>query len=228
MNRGGKCMNKKSNPKQENDNHIVLKLVTFLTIAILYFCFIWFLNRLIYNNYLYFCPKESVIVAVIDCCLIIFSPFLINKNTIKWLKLSKTKMTVIFVSIICCLIIPFCFFKSGTVADEYSIKKLDIFGNVTKEYIYEEITKIDLGVQYGIQYDITFESGEVVEILSHKVFRLNSFGNGKNIVEFDNIISKYSEKEIYYSTYITPANMHTYLTDKESYTYFENIFEEYY
>ena len=66
---------------------------------------------------------------------------------------------------------------------------------MSKEYDYVEITKVELGVQYGIQYDITFESGEIVEILSHEVFRLNSFGNSKNIVEFDKIISKYAKRK---------------------------------
>ena len=221
-------MEKKAKKKTKNDNYIVFKLAIFSVAAVLYFCIIWFLNRLLYNNYLYFFPKGSVIVAVINCCLIIFGSFLINKNTIKWLKANKTKKTIIFVSIVCCLMIPFLFFKNGTVADEYSIKKIDVFGNVSKEYDYMEITKVELGVQYGIQYDITFESGEIVEILSHKVFRLNSFGNSKNIVEFDKIISKYSKKEIYYSTYITPSNMRSYLIDKESYDYFENIFSGYY
>ena len=42
----------------------------------------WYFD-IIYNDYLYFCPKGSVIVAFINCCLIIFSSFLINKNTIK-------------------------------------------------------------------------------------------------------------------------------------------------
>ena len=221
-------MKKKLKTKPKNDNHIIINLAIFSCVAVLYFCFIWFLNRFIYNDYLYFCPKGSVIVAFINSCLIVLSSFLINKKTIKWLKSNKTKVTIIFVCIGCCLLVPFLFFKNGTVADEKSIKELDILGNVSKEYKYENITRIEQGVQYGIQYDITFESGEVVEILSHKVFRLNSFGSSQNIVEFDKIISKYSKKEIYDSTYMTPFNMHSYLADKESYEYFENVFGEYY
>ena len=209
-------------------NGIIINLAIFSVAAALYFCFIWFLNRLIYNGYLYFCPKGSVIVAFINCCLIIFGSFLINKNTIKWLKFNKTKMVGICVSVVCCLLIPFLFFRSGTVADENAIKKIDAFGNVSKVYNYENITKVELGVQYGIQYDITFESGEVVKILSHKIFRLNSFGNSKNIVEFDKIISKYSKKEIYDSTYMTSSNMRSYLADEESYRYFQDVFGGYY
>lgn len=221
-------MKKKSNIKQKYDNYIVLKLAIFSIVAALYFCVIWFLNRLIYSDYLYFCPKSSLNIAFINCCLIIFSSFLINKNTIKWLKTNKTKMAVIFISIGCCLLIPFLLFKNGTLADGYSIKKIDVFGNVSKVYNYENITKVELGVQYGVQYDITFESGDTVEIKSHEVFRLNSFGNSKNIVKFDKTISKYLKKEIHYSTYMTPSNMRSYLTDKESYKYFENIFGGFY
>ena len=218
----------KKKQKQKDDNHIVINLAIFSVIAALYFCAVWFLNRLVYDDYLYFCPKDSIIVAFINSCLIILGSFLINKNTIKRIKSNKAKMTVIYVCIACCLLIPFLFFKNGTVADENGIKKIDAFGNVSKVYNYENITKVELGVQYGIQYDITFESGEVVEILSHKVFRLNSFGNSKNIVEFDKIISKHSKKEIYDSTYMTSSNMRSYLTDKESYGYFEDIFGRYY
>ena len=137
-------------------------------------------------------------------------------------------MAVICVSVVCCLLVPFLFFRSGTVADENAIKKMDVFGNVSKTYNYKNITKIELWVQHGIQYDITFESGEGVEILSHQVFRLNNFGNSKNIVEFDKIISKYSKKETYDSSRMTPSNMHSFLTDEESYKYFENVFGEYY
>ena len=136
-------------------------------------------------------------------------------------------MVVILVCISCCLSIPFLFFKNGTVADGNAIKKIDVFGNVSKVYSYENITKVELSVKYGIQYYITFESSEVVEILSHEVFRLNSFGNSKNIVEFDKIISKYSKKEID-STYTTPSNMRSYLTDKDSYSYFKDVFGGYY
>lgn len=221
-------MKTKLKTKQKNDNYILLTLAIFSVLAGLYFCAIWFLNRLVYDHYLYFCPKGSMIIACINGCLLIFGSFLINKNTIRWLKFNKTKMTVIFVCIGCCLLMPFLFFKNGTVADQNSIKKIDVFGNVSKVYNYENITKVELGVQYGIQYDITFESGEIVEIISHEM-RLNSFGNSKNIVEFDKIISKYSKKEIYDSTYyMTPLRMRQYLTDEESYRYFEDVFGGYY
>ena len=133
-------------------------------------------------------------------------------------------MAIIFITTGICLLVPFLFLKSGTAADEHTIKKFDIFGNISKTYNYEDITKIEIGVQYGIQYDITFKSGEVVEIFSHDNFRLNSFGNSKNIVEFDKIISEYSKKEVYYTSYMTTDNMKYYLKDDESYGYFENIF----
>ena len=217
-------MNKKARKKEKNDNLLVLQLAIFSVVGILYFCAVWFLNRLVYNDYLYFCPKASIIIAAINGTLIIFSSFLINKNTIKWLKSNTKKTTIIFLCVGCCLLIPFLFFKNGTVADRHSIKKIDAFGNVSKIYNYESITKVELWVHRGIEYDITFDSGEVINIHSHEL-RLNSFSNGKNIVEFDKTISKYSKKEIYDSTYYaTRFNMHWYLTDKESYEYFEEIF----
>lgn len=221
-------MKKKIMAKQKNDNYIILNLAIFSVVAALYFCAIWFLNRLVYKDYLYFCSKSSVIVALINGCIIIFSSFLITKNTIKWIKQNKSRTSIIFATIGCCLLMPFLFFKSGTIADEHSIKKINSFGNVTQEYSYDDITKVELGVQYGIQYDITFESGKVMEILSHEVFLLNSFGNGKNIVEFDKLVSEHVEKEIYWTTYMTPSNVRRFFTDKDSFNYFNNIFKEYY
>lgn len=196
--------------------------------AALYFCAIWFLNRLVYNDCLYFCPKGSIVVAIINCYIIIIGSFLITKNTIKWLKANKNKAIIIFTSIGCCLLVPFLFFKSGTVADESSIKKIDTFGNITQVYHYDDITKVEIGVKYGIQYDITFKSGDVVEILSHEVYLLNSFGNGENIVKFDKCVSKNVEKEIYQSIYMTPSNIRRFFTDKESFNYFNDIFKGYY
>lgn len=214
--------------KQKNDNIILLKLALFVIIGALYFCAIWFLNRLIYKGALFFCPKGSINVALINASVIILSSFVITKNTIAWLKNNKRKTIIIITTFICCLLMPLLFLKSGTVGDEHSIKKINTFGNVTEEYIYNDITAIELSVRHGIQYDITFKSGEILSLASHE-FLLNNFGNGENIVKFDKIISKYATKEIYRSIELYPANVRRFFTDKEAYKYFDDIiFREYY
>ena len=206
----------------------MIKLAIATIIGALYLCAVWFISRQMYRDCLYFYPKTSIILAFINCCIMLFGSFSITKKTTKWIKQNKSRMVIIFATIVCCLLMPFLFFKNGTVIDKNSIKKINCFGNTIQEYHYSDITKVKLGVQYGIQYTITFKSGEVIEVLSHEVISLNSFGNDKNIVKFDKLISEKAEKEIYWTTYLTPSNVRRFFKNDESLNYFDDIFNEYY
>ena len=213
--------------KSKNDNIIVLKLAISLVISIAYFGVVWLINRLMYKDFLYFCPKGAIISAFINCCLIMLGSFFINKNTIKWFK-NKIKFFITVASIICCLLIPFLFSKSGTLADAYSIKKVNIFGDITQEYRYDDINNAKLFVKHGIEYDITFNSSDTIRIKSHEIIFLNNFLNGKNIVKFDKIISQKANIKVEPSIYMTQSNIKSFLIDKESFNYFNNIFENHY
>ena len=207
---------------------ILLRLALAAVIAVAYFCCVWLFIRPIYKDVLFFHPKWSMIAAFINCCVILFSSFGITKKTVAWWKQNIRKRIAIIAAIICCLSVPFLLMKSGTAADDHSIKEINILGNVTKEYKYTDIAKIELSVQYGIQYDITFKSGEKVEIASHEIIFLNSFDKDENMVTFDKLISEYAEATVSPSTYLTPSNVRRFFADEDSYKYFDDIFREYY
>ena len=210
--------------KQKNDNLIVLKLALFIIAAGLYFCGIWFLNRAVYPNALFFRPKGAMIAAFANGAILIFCAFFIGKKSIEWIKGRKRKAIPLLGAALCWLMLPLLFLKSGTVADGESIRKINAFGAVTEEYRYEEISRIEIFAKHGIEYEITFSGGEALWLASHEVFRLNSFGGEKKMVEFDRRISAYAEKEVYASIYSTPENLRQYLKDDAAYRYFEEIF----
>lgn len=65
---------------------------------------------------------------------------------------------------------PCLFFRSGTVADKYSIMKINSFGDVVEEYSYKDVTDAEISIKLGVQYEITFDTGDSIDIISHKTF----------------------------------------------------------
>lgn len=219
-------MAKKKNSKY--DHYIVLNLAISAIFTALYFCGIWFLNRLIYQDALFFCPKGSIIFAFFNCAVILIATLFLNKSSIKWWKAHKRKRLLLSAIGILLLLLPLLFMKSGTVADGNSIRKINSFGQVTHEYSYKDIEKVEFSVRFGLQYEITFQGKKPLLIRSHETFLLNGFGNAKNMVAFDQLISKNAEKEIYWDIYMTPNNVHRFIKEKEAIDYFDSFLKEYY
>lgn len=181
--------------KEQNGNDYIpikvalLKILIVLILGGLYYLGIEFFARTIYSDFLYVAPTVSRVLASFGFAIIIFVVMAFNKNLLKKIK-SKNKITYLILS--CSLIViisPFLFLKSVTVADECSLRKINAFGTVTKEYKYEEITKCDfydLVTKEGYQYEITFNNKDSFILRSQFNFKTE-----EDVLKFNQALSRY-------------------------------------
>ena len=146
-----------------------------------------------------------------------------NKSEIKKLFSEKKKRFLLFLIIGLALgVTPFLTAKSGIIADEISIKKVSVFGNVKQEYLYTDIEHIELNVRFGIQYNITYKNGKKLGIYSHKNICTSNFESDESLISFNEYLKRYADIEIVLS--IRPLERYFFNTD-EGYNHFKKVFQ---
>ncbi len=207
------------------NNAILLKLLFFFLIAIVYLFIIIFLSRYIYRECIFFSPRATYIAAVINSSIIILCSFLISSRTLKWLRNYNMKILVII--LVCILLMyPIVFLKSGIVIDDEYIRKTNIFGVSKEKYSYSDVVTFEVSIKHGVEYDITFNSKNKINLYSHEMIFFNYFRNEKNLQTFDELLENHGERIVYKSIYSTPQNIKSFFRKKEYYNYFNQIFNQ--
>ena len=182
--------------KKPDDDNVLLRTGVCLLIAIVYSCIMRFFCRTAYSDVLYFESMGADIAIGINVFIIIlFISF--DKSFYCWF-FKKTKRAIIAAFVVAAFALyPLLFSNIGTIADETSIQKKNIFGNTTEEYLYSDIESVRMLSRHGIEYDITFDDGETLDITSQSLPVFNQFSNGENLIKFDKLMDGYADKEIY-------------------------------
>lgn len=191
--------------------------------AMAYLFIILFFSRYIYRECIFFSPKITYITAVINSSLIILCSLLISSRTLKWLRNYNKKIIIIF--FICIfLIYPIFFLKAGIVVDNEYIRKTNIFGASKEKYSYSDVATFEISFKHGVEYDITFNSKNKINLCSHEMILFNYFRNEKNLQTFDKLLEKNGERKVYKSIYSTPQNIKRFFRKSKYYNYFNQIF----
>lgn len=212
--------------KEENFNFFRIFL-GFLLSAM--YCIVAFLlSKIVYNDYLYFKPVVYVVLIMVIAFIIFATTFLIKKeHIVKMIKSIKSRFIVCGVVIVT-LCFPILFIKCGTVADDVSIQKKNIFGNTTQALYYEEIKSIEVSVRRGIQYEIEFETNDKIVLFSDELIVIKNFKTDENLMQFDKAISQYAKKTVWNDEYLTQKNIRRFIKNQESFNYFDDFFSQYY
>lgn len=184
--------------KKPDDDNVLLRVGVCLLIVIVYVYVMQFLCRRAYSNALFF---ESVGADITIGINVIISIFFVafDKSFYCWF-FKKTKRAIIAAFVVAAFALyPLLFSNIGTIADETSIQKKDIFGNTTEEYLYSDIESVRMWSRYGVVYDINFYDGETLDITSKDILLpgFDNFGKGENLIKFDKLMDRYADKEVY-------------------------------
>lgn len=207
--------------KKQEDSY---KVIFGFLISIIYFCLMILLTKVVYQDCLYY---ESFVYG---CTLLVNIPIIfgfvlfVKKESLKKIK-RKVLATIIVVLILC---YPIIFLKCGTIANDTSIQKKNIFGKTTQALYYKDIESIEISIRHGIQYDIDFMSGDNVLLTSDELIIVNNFTSDENMMKFDKIISQYAKKHVWKDEYLTKNNIKRFIDDNVTFEYFDNFFREYY
>ena len=184
-------MKNKTNRKNSGTLIIWLKIICVLSFWVVYYFGIHFLSRIVHSEFYFVVPFTSRLLSMIGCFVFCLIVIVFSKKTARQMK-NKNKITYIVLTICIAIILsPFAFINSATVADDYAIKKINMWGATTKEYRYEEITNCDfytIPYRTGYQYEISFKDGSDFVLFSHEA-AVNNFGNKENIIRFNKAIS---------------------------------------
>lgn len=213
---------KQTNNTQNKSFVIFLRFILSLIISAVYYVGIQLLCRLLNPGNYYVINTVSGILSLFTCCIFVVCSVLGKEE--KLLRHNQNLKKFGCISVAVCIVLPFCFINCCTIADEESIKKKNIFGSVTKEYVYEDIVSVDISVGGGIQYEIVFSSGKTIDILSFNT-GINTFLSDDNLIMFDKSISKHCSKTVTQEkVWLQEWNTRRFFFTEKGFKYFDDIF----
>lgn len=134
-------------------------------------------------------------------------------------------MKILIIILACIfLVYPIFFLKAGIVIDDEYICKTNICGISKEKYSYSDVSTFEISIKHGVEYDITFNSKNKINLYSHEMILFNYFRNEKNLQIFDELLEKHGERIVYKSIYSTPQNIKNFFKKNEYYNYFNQIF----
>jgi hypothetical protein len=69
-------------------------------------------------------------MALINSCLVFLSAYFINKKVIKLIFKNKIKMLALLIALLLITSLPIMFLRNCTIADEFSIRKINANGKI--------------------------------------------------------------------------------------------------
>ena len=211
--------------KKIQNNFIIFffRFILGLIVSVVYYVGIQLLCRLLNPGNYYVINTVSGIFSLFTCCIFIVHSILGKKEKRKSFREQPKFKKIVSILVVVCIVLPFCFINCCTTADEKSIKKKNIFGSVTKEYIYEDIISVDISVGSGIQYEIVFSSGKTINILSFNT-GINTFLSDDNLIMFDKSISKHCSKTVTQEkVWLQEWNTRRFFFTENGFKYFDDI-----
>lgn len=215
---------KQTNNTQNKSFVIFLRFILSLIVSAVYYVGIQLLCRLLNPGNYYVINTVSGILSLFTCCIFVVHSILGKKGKRKSFRAQPKFKKIVSILVVVCIVLPFCFINCCTIADEESIKKKNIFGSVTKEYVYEDIVSVDISVGGGIQYEIVFSSGKTIDILSFNT-GINTFLSDDNLIMFDKSISKHCSKTVTQEkVWLQEWNTRRFFFTEKGFKYFDDIF----
>ena len=206
---------------------ITVKLICGFIISFTYFVLVALFSTNVCQDTLYHKPTLSVTIAIVNCTIIMIVAIATNRDTLIWFQKHKHCLIALLFLGVVILILPLCTIKKGILADTTSIQKRNVFGRTVWEQDYSSIKKITVSVRYGIQYDIEFNTGDILRICSEEIRGTKNFGSDQKLMAFDKTISNYAPKTVESDTvWIKPANTKRFFQDDEVFCYFDNFFQK--
>lgn len=205
--------------------NLLFRLIFSLFLGFIYFFVICILRRSFFKDVLYYFPRLSLIMALINSCLVFLSAYFINKKVIKLIFKNKIKMLALLIAFLLITSLPIMFLRNCTIADEFSIRKINANGKITEKYDYADIDFVEVSIRYGLQFYICFNNGKNIFICSHELNGLNNFRDSSNIIKFYELMLNKPMK-IHYEDSWRLSSYGWSKSDKEAINYFEKVFQK--